>query len=169
MGKQKVTSAGANKILRKLQDDKEFLLDRERESCVYIKVEGYSEEKPEYNYKNARDRIREIDEKIARIKHAINVFNCTTKLPNFEDMTIDRALIKMAQLNKEKDRLDVMRKRLPQSRKQERYGTSSSLVEYICANYDIEAAKSDYDAICDEIIQLQMDIDFVNQTELFEL
>jgi len=168
MAKEIVTSAAANKMVRKLQDDKDYILKCENEASTYIKVAGYVEEKPDYDYVKTRIQIQEIDEKIYKIKHAINFFNCTTKLPD-TDITVDMALIQMAQLNKEKDRLDNMRKRLPQSRHQNRYGDSSNLVEYVCANYDVSLPKSDYDDIVQRIIKLQMGIDYVNQTETFEI
>ena len=168
MGKEMVTSAAANKLLKQLQDDKNYLLDYENNSSTYIRVSGYDDERPEYNYSQTRDEINAIDAKICKIKHAINLFNCTTTLPDM-DITVDAALVKMAQLNKEKDRLDIMRKRLPVSRRQNRYGDSSQLVEYTCANYDIEVAKNDYNDIAAEIRALQIGIDYINQTEKFEI
>ena len=168
MGKEIVTSAAANKMLRQLQDDKAYLLSLEDDSATYIKVSGYEDERPQYDYSATREEISKIDLQILLIKHAINLFNCTTQLPN-QGCTIDSGLIKMAQLNKEKDRLDVMRKRLPVARRQNRYGDSSNLVEYICTNYDIEQAQADYKMICDEIKNIQMDIDYVNQTKKFEI
>lgn len=168
MGKEMVTSAAANKMLRQLQDDKSYLLSLEDDSATYIKVSGYEDEKPDYDYASTRAKISKIDAQILWIKHAINFFNCTTRLPNL-GITIDSGLIKMSQLNKEKERLDIMRKRLPVTRRQNRYGDSSNLVEYTCTNYDIEQVQTDYKMICDEIKNIQMDIDYVNQTEKFEV
>ena len=48
-----------------------------------------------------------------------------------------------------------MRKRLPVTRRQNRYGDSSNLVEYTCTNYDIEQVQTDYKMICDEIKKIQ--------------
>lgn len=168
MGKEIVTSAVANKLLRQLQDDKSYLLDLENNSSTYIKVSGHEEERPNYDYKQMRKELADIDEKISNIKHAINVFNCTTKLPDL-NITVDMGLVMMAQLNKEKDRLDIMRKRLPITRRQNRYGDSSNLVEYTCTNYDIEQVKEDYNAVCERIRKIQIGIDYINQTEKFEI
>lgn len=168
MPKEMITSAAANKMLKQLQDEKAYLLQLEKESATYIQVTGYDTEKPEYDYEKIYTQIRVIDDKIGQIKHAINVFNCSTELPEL-GFTVDAALVKLAQLTKEKERLDIMRKRLPKTRRQNRYGDSGNLVEYTCTNYDIEQTKEDYNTVCEEIIKIQMGIDYVNQTQKFEI
>ena len=56
-------------------------------------------------------------EKIAVLKHAINLNNAMAKVPvGDEEMSIDTILVKMAQLNKRKNILDMMRKQLPKER-----------------------------------------------------
>lgn len=168
MGKEMVTSAAANKMLRQLQDEKEYLLSIDNESSTYMRVSGYDEQKPDYDYEGIIKDISEINDKICRIKHVINRFNCTTMLPDL-DITVDMALIQMAQLNKEKDRLDKMRKRLPVQRYKDAYRPSGSLVEYTCINYDLDKVKADYNDVCDKIRKIQMGLDYINQTEKFEL
>ena len=73
-----------------------------------------------------------IDEKIAIIKHVLNVTNATAKvLVGDVEMSIDTILIKMAQLNKRKSVLDVMRKQLPKARvEQHAYMSRNSVPEY---------------------------------------
>ena len=62
-------------------------------------------------------------------------------------------------------RLDTARRRLPKSRKvTSRYGESTSLVEYVVANYDIDEVDAYYKEMQDTVNQLQMDIDYINQT-----
>ena len=71
---------------------------------------------PEYDYVEVADTIAKIDEKIAIIKHALNVTNATARVQVGDmEMSIDTILIKMAQLNKRKSMLDVMRKQLPKT------------------------------------------------------
>ena len=163
-----MTSAGANKKIKKLQEEKEYLLKIEKESSTYIVTDGYSVDPPEYNYKTTQEKIREIDCMICNIKHAINKFNSETELPDL-NMTLDKGLIRLSQLNKEKDKLNEMRKRLPKSRRQDVYGSSGHLVEYVCINYSIDDINNDYDKITDDIINIQMAIDVVNQTKYIEI
>lgn len=163
-----MTSAGANKKIKKLQDEKEYLLRIEKESSTYIETDGYPVHPPEYDYKATQEKIREIDRMICNIKHAINKFNSETGLPDL-GITLDQGLVRLSQLNKEKDRLDEMRKRLPKSRHKDVYGGGSHLVEYVCINYSIDDVNNDYDKISDEIIAIQMAIDVVNQTKYIEI
>ena len=159
-----LTSAAINKRLKELNEEKELILERERESYTYEKVEGYEEVIPEYNFAETQKALGEIDEKVRQLKHALNCMNSTEKLEHF-DFTVDEALVYMAQLNKRKEILDEMRKKLPVARKRaNRYGETSNLVEYTCANYDVAEADSEYKRIFTEINQLQMDIDYINQT-----
>lgn len=166
MAKRMVTSAAANKMVRKLQDDKEYFLKIEKETCTYLKVEGCEATIPKYDYTGVQDHIMEIDWKIRTIKHAINVFNTTTILKN--GMALDEALVKLAQLNKRKEKLDVMRNRIPNTRKEDRY-SQANFVEYICLNYDLDTVRSDYDECVQDIVDLQMEIDLANQTKQFEI
>jgi len=169
MSKKLITSAAASKMIKTLQEDKMYLLEIEENASTYIKVVGYEDIKPTYNYEEVRAELVNIDRKIAHIKHALNLFNCTTKLPGF-DITIDEGLVRMAQLNKEKTRLDVMRKRLPISRmKAVGFGESNSLVEYVCTNYDIEIVQKDYMEVSEQIKRIQLALDDVNQTIEFQL
>lgn len=114
---QKMTSAYANKMLRSLEEDKAFWVNKEETSSTYVVANNEEPVVPEYDYAEVAATIAEIDEKIAIIKHALNVSNATAKvLVGDEEMSIDTILIKMAQLNKRKAVLDHMRKQLPKAR-----------------------------------------------------
>ncbi|SFG59921.1 hypothetical protein [Oribacterium sp. WCC10] len=108
----KMTSAFANKVLRRLNDEKDFYLSKEQEGQVYVASLDEEPVIPDYDYSEVSTKIAEIDEKIVKIKHAINVTNVssTVRVGN-ADMTIDSVLVKMAQLNKRKSILDGMCKR----------------------------------------------------------
>lgn len=75
-----ITSAGANKLLRKLEDDKQFLLSQENAAATYIVSEGMEPIVPDYDYRQTAQSLLEIEEKIRTVKHALNVFNSTTVL-----------------------------------------------------------------------------------------
>jgi len=83
-------------------------------------------------------------------------------------ITVDEALILLAQLNNEKRMLASMRSR----QKKERAGRGvlyrSEAVEYVYANYDVARAGEDYLAVSERISALQLEIDLCNQTRTFE-
>lgn len=96
-------------------------------------------------------------------------FNMQTVLPE-RGITIDEALILLAQLSGRKDRLNELASRQPQERLGNRYfGSSNGPIEYRYANYDVARAEADYRAVADEIAALQLELDLVNQTEVFSV
>lgn len=161
-----ITSAGANKMLRMLEDDKQFLLAQEASAANYIVSEGVEPVIPDYNYRKTAKMLVEIEAQIRTIKHALNVFNTTTMLEGMQ-ITIDEALVKMAQLNQRKATLDAMRRRLDKERINN-FG-HSNMVEYSCINYDLTEVQDDYQNIAQQIMDLQLALDLTNQTRTFEL
>jgi len=162
-----VTSAVANKMIKALEDQKNYLLTLEASSSVYIKAEGENVEPPAYDYNAISEKLNRIDHQIRKIKHAINLFNTTTYLETL-GITIDEALVKMAQLNQRKLQLDIMRKRLPKERPAIAY-TRSNIIEYQYVNYDIDKVAADYNKLCEEITEIQLAIDTCNHTKTFEI
>ena len=160
------TSASAGKYIRQLEDDKAALLNREQQTCTYVLAKDEEVEPPVYDYADTRAKIDAIDEKVRKLRHALHRFNMETTLPD-SDMTIDEALILMAQLSNKKARLDTLRSTLPVDRVTGRY--MGNLIEYRYANFDVELAKADYDAIEQQINALQLQIDLCNQTITFEV
>ena len=167
---QKMTSAYANKMLRSLEEDKAFWVNKEAASSTYVVANNEEPVVPEYDYAEVAATIAEIDEKIAIIKHALNVSNATAKvLVGDEEMSIDTILIKMAQLNKRKAVLDHMRKQLPKARvEQPSYISRNSVPEYRYINYDLELIKKEYESVSAKIMEMQMALDKYNQTVQFE-
>ena len=91
-------------------------MNKEATSSTYVVAINEEPVVPEYDYVEVADTIAKIDEKIAIIKHALNVTNATARVQVGDmEMSIDTILIKMAQLNKRKSMLDVMRKQLPKT------------------------------------------------------
>ena len=122
---QTITSAYANKMLKSLEEDKAFWVNKEAASSTYVAAINEEPVIPEYDYSEVASMITAIDEKIAIIKHALNVTNATAKVQvGNSEMSIDTILIKMAQLNKRKGVLDQMRKQLPKSRQEQHSYTS---------------------------------------------
>ena len=63
----KMTSAYANKVIRKLNEDKEFWNNKERNSSTYIAAIDEEPVIPEYDFAKVAAAIADIDEKIVKI------------------------------------------------------------------------------------------------------
>ena len=168
---QKMTSAYANKMLKSLEEDKAFWVNKEGTSSTYVVANNEEPVVPEYDYLQVANTIAEIDEKIMVIKHALNVANATAKVMVGDiEMSIDMILIRMAQLNKRKNVLDIMRKRLPKAREEQRsYMSRNTVPEYRYINYDLDLIKKEYEAVSKAIMEMQMALDRYNQMVQFEV
>ena len=167
---QKMTSAYANKKLKNLEEDKAFWVNKEATSCTYIAAINEEPVIPEYDYLEVAQIIEDIDAKIAVLKHAINLNNAMAKVPvGGEKMSIDTILVRMAQLNKRKNVLDMMRKQLPKERLDNSYRVRNSIAEYRYINYDPALIKQEYERVSDMILLMQMSLDKYNQTVEFEV
>jgi len=164
----KVTSAYANKLIKKLQEEKNFLIDKECKNHTYVAAVDEDPVIPEYDFILNTKEINMIDEKIANIRHAINFTNAVNTIyVNDITMTIDTALVKMAQLNVRKQALDTMRKKQPKARVNNIYNNKT--IEYSYANYNIADAQTEYDRVSSLITAIQLELDKYNQTVLFEI
>ena len=166
----KMTSAYANKLIKKLNEDKEFWCNKERNSCTYTVAVDEEPVVPEYDYAQVAGNIAEIDEKIVKIKHAINVSNSSnTVLVGDREMTIDEILVRMAQQSRRKEFLDYLRKKEPKTRLSGTYLARKAVPEYEYINYDLELIKAEYDRVDAEIAAMQIALDKFNQTFEFEV
>ena len=166
--KMTFTSASANKQIRVYEEEKEHLLRNEREVCTYVLSVDEEEEAPEYDYAAVRTQVSALDDKVRALRCALHRFNVATVLPQ-SGISIDEALVLMAQLNGERVRLASMRSTLPKRRVSSDYYRGSKTVEYEYANFDIEQAEADFQRVSEHIRELQMEIDFANQTVPFEV
>ena len=132
-----------------MEEDKAFWVNKEEASSTYVVANNEEPVIPEYDYLQVANTIAEIDEKITVIKHALNVANATAKvMVGDTEMSIDTILIRMAQLNKRKAILDVMRKRLPKAREEQRsYMSRNTVPEYRYINYDLDLIKKEYESV----------------------
>ena len=160
------TSAQANKILKKLAEERERLLSLERAGKVFIAATTEDKEsaRPEYSYKDTKKALAKIEADIRVIKHAINVFNTTHFVEGF-DLTVDQMLIYIPQLVERKYQLSQMAQALPKQRLTSNGRTN--LIEYQYVNYDIDSVKQDYAAISEELSRAQVALDCLNNTETF--
>lgn len=166
----KVTSAQAAKILRSLINEFNDLMRLESKASLFIAAVGEDPEsvRPAYSFEETREKAKKLNEQIRTLKHAINVFNSTTKVPGF-DMTVDEVLVFLPQLNADVSRLGAMKSVLPKERV-DTYGRQSvGLIDYKYANYDIAAAEREYREAADTLAKLQLALDTVNSTVEFEV
>lgn len=166
-----MTSAYANKMLKSLEEDKAFWINKEASSSTYVASINEEAVVPEYDYAEVAENIATLDEKIAVVKHALNLSNATAKVQvGDEEMSIDTILIKMAQLNKRKYILDQMRKQLPKAREEQQgYMSRNAVPEYRYINYDLDLIKREYENVSRTIMDMQMALDIYNQTVQFDV
>ena len=165
-----VTSAEAAKMLRKLSDEHTAILAHEENSREFLASVGEDPEtvRPDYDYEATQAKLAEIEDAVRALKHALNVFNTTTVVPEF-GMTVDRMLVFIPQLSARKAKLFEMKSRLKKMRAEPKYGRQQNFIDYSYVNYDIARAEADYAAAADELARAQLALDRVNSTETFEV
>ena len=165
----KYSSAEAAKLLRKLNEEVENLEDQEVKRREFNAALGEDVEtvRPAYDYADTQRKLKELQAKIRTVKPALNWFNSTTEVPGF-DMTIDQLLVYIPQLSRRKQKLAMMSSCLPKERAKVS-GLGSQIIDYRYANYDIEAAKADYQRVSDELAKAQTALDLVNTTMTMEI
>ena len=166
----KYTSSEANKLLKQLNQEHDHLLMMESQSCQFNAALGEDVEsvRPEYDYAKTQEALAEVEQKIRSLKHAVNVFNSTPKVPGF-DMTIDEMLVYLPQLSARKFKLQNMMSRLPKVRESASGFGNNKLIDYNYANYDISSVEIDF-AEVDQLLQkAQTALDLLNNTETMEI
>ena len=166
----KYTSAEAAKLLRRLNEEHAALLELERQSASFVAAvsEDVESVRPAYDLIAVQGKLAELEGKIRRVKHALNIFNSTHTVPGF-GMTVDQLLVYIPQLSQRKTKLRDMAATLPKTRVKGRLAANSSVIEYTYANYDVEKAKAAADAAADELARAQTALDKVNNTETMEI
>ena len=165
-----ITSAKAAKMLRQLNDELRTLQVREGKTKTFVAAlqEDIESVRPKYNFKEMRDAQAEVERKIRKLKHALNIFNTTTVVPEF-DMTIDEMLVFLPQLNKQCSLLSGMRDAMPKVRVSSGYSGNSAILDYEYTNYDIEEANKLYIELSYMLAKAQTALDLINSTVEFEI
>ena len=162
------TSAQANKLLKKLQEDHGNLLAQESMSRTFVAatIEDPEEARPTYSYAETQRQLEELEGQIRHVKHCINTFNLTHEVEGF-GMTVDQMLVYIPQLSSRKAKLGAMAMTLEKNR----LGGSAraNIIEYEYANYDVAQAAADYAAVSDELARAQLALDRLNNAETMEI
>lgn len=160
-----LTSSAANKRIKELEEEKQSLRNQESDAQFYSCGVNESIEVPTYNFMETTQKIDAIDTEIATLRHAINQFNVSTFLPE-TNITVDMALVKVAQLNKKADALRRIKDRPEKARSDARFSLGgASVITY--RNYNAEEVRSEYKKTIEEIHKLQMTVDKLNLTVEF--
>ena len=163
------TSSQAGKLLRKLNDDYTALLKKEEISKDFLVSLGENPDaiRPEYDFCATQKELERLEKEIRIVKHALNVFNSTTVIPEF-DITIDEMLVLIPQLSKRKQKLATMKGKLPKMREQG-YARNSAMVEYRYLNYEVSWAESEYKKTTELLAKAQTALDIINNASTLEI
>ena len=164
----KITSAEANKMIRQLRDQYRLLYTQESNvvSFVAATTENIEDVRPAYDYVETAAQYDEIDRKVRKIKHALNIFNSTTVVDGF-DMTIDEMLVFLPQTN---DRLNKLEKMLSKPAKSRAENTGrTAIIEYEYLKYDLDRIQEDYDNLVNKRNRALTALDVVNNTVQFDV
>ena len=154
----------ANKLVKRLVDEQTSILEKEANSMVYMSTMADEEKvRPEYDFIATQKKLNGIMEMILTIKHAINDFNVNTVIPC--GYSIDQALVAMTILNKQKSKLEKMRKR-QEITKRTSYGGEDA---YEFANFDRADAEDEYRRVSKKLMEIQSEINTVNITKTFDV
>lgn len=164
----KLTSAEAAKLLRKLNEKYEAILNMEAQSKEFVASLNENIEliKPKYDFNKTQEELNILEEKIRKLKHAINMFNCQTVVIDF-NMSIDQLLVYIPQLSRKKAKLLEMKNRLAIKREPS-ISRVGSIIDYNYANYDINEANKEYERVDKLLTNAQTALDVINNTNTFE-
>ncbi len=166
----KITSAEGAKLLNKLKCEYDALKTKEKLSSTFLASVGEDPEsvRPAYDYEATKAQLEELVLKIRKLKHAINLFNTRTVVPEY-GITVDEMLVFMPQLSSCKQKLTEMAARLPKAREEQGYGRSGNIIDYRYINYDIDKVNRDLLAVTDTLSKAHIALDLINHTEVFEV
>ena len=165
----RLTSAEANKLLRKMEEQTRNILVNEKKASIFHVASGENAEelRPDYDFAETQKTLNTLQENIRKVKHAINLFNTSQELPGFPGLTIDQALVYLPQLTASKERLQTMAAHLPKERVPDM--GYSNIIDYEVINYEREAAEKAFNEAADLLSRMQLALDEVNSTVRMEV
>ena len=166
----KVNSAVANKMLKKITEEYEALKVKEAHSKDFLASvnENPDSIRPKYDFSKTQAELYALEEKIRKIKHALNKFNVNTLIPEF-GINIDEMLVLIPQLTKQKAKLGAMKDKLPKMREKVVGYGANGVIDYRYINYDIDEVHEEYQLVSEKLIKAQLALDNVNTTFTFEI
>ena len=152
------------KEIKRLEGETDSWTTHERNNCRVSYMVGEDPILPNYDYTETSGALLEYDDRIRKLKGLLAYANATTIVEGF-DMTINEALIYLAQLNARVRRYDYLISFQKLTRKT--VGIDGK-IEYTKILYDQEDAGRKLEEAKSEVIQLQMAIDRTNLTSFID-
>jgi DNA-binding Lrp family transcriptional regulator len=166
----KVNPAVANKMLKRITEEYEALKVKEAHSKDFLASvnENPDSIRPKYDFNKTQSELYDYEEKIRKIKHALNKFNVNTLIPEF-GINIDEMLVLIPQLTKQKAKLGAMKDRLPKMREKVVGYGANGVIDYRYINYDIDEVQKEYQLVSEKLTKAQLALDNINTSIEFEL
>jgi hypothetical protein len=160
----KVCNKEAMKIVKDLEEKKSYIVGEEERLCRTFYIQGEEKQKTDYDYAATRTQIAELDKKVRKIKHALAISNCTAVIDDF-NISIGEALVYLAQLNDEYDRLSDLAGNTQCTREIMQDG----LVIYREYYFNVKQVAKEAEELRKQINRLQIAIDRANLTNFIEI
>ena len=151
------------KDLKKIQEQRSEILSIERRDSTISYIAGEEKIPTNYNYKETRIKIDELNKKEVYLRGLLAKANSTVIVPEF-NMPIGDCLVYLAQLSSKSSILYSLANARSKTR-----SYKLKEVEYTETLYDVLEAKKDYEKTNEEIMRLQMAIDRINLTNMIEV
>lgn len=160
-----LNSDTANKLVKQLTKARSALLHQESQVSTYSFLQGEDPFKPDYDFAATQAKLDQIGDAIIALKHAINKFNTTTRLPGL-GITVDMALVELPILSTNVGKLEAMSRVLEKTRSTNMVAKAA---EYTCRNYSADEAAAACTAARERLVAIQQGLNTVNMTEAFEI
>lgn len=164
----KVTSAIANKMIKKYQQEIDMLDSAIRQNAVFDAAinENIEDARPDFDFEKTYNEIRGLEEKIVELKHHLNVFNTKTEIEiDGKKFTIDKLLVYVAQLNKNLFKIGSY----VECPVKKRLANNGNLIEYRYINFSHDFVKNEHERLSELVNEILVKLDTVNSTVEFEI
>ena len=159
------TGNTALKALKSIKDEVNLLRRSEFEENTYSYLEGETPNIPDYDFKQYQKRYDELKEVSFKIHKALSTFNTSYKGPRI-NLTVDEILYCLPVYNTRKNDLDRMRIIPERKRTSSRIGGNS---EFTVRNFDMNNVNQEYKTLCDYIVDLQEDLNYINSVNTIDI
>ena len=161
----KINSDTANKFVKNYEAEISALLEAESKNSTYSYSVGEDPVIPAYSFRETQEQIHAFQDKIAKLRHAVTVFNSGKILPEY-GCTLDEAIGRMSRMNAEKKRLYELLQ-IPEKQRSRSYGSREA--DITCRNFDVAEVREAYDKASQDLMEIQQAINIANLTETFDV
>lgn len=161
----RITSQKAKQLINQLNSEKDSLVIRERNNRTFVAAttENPNDLKPDYDFWETENRYVELTFKIAKLKHALNLFNASTVI--WRDKTIDEVLVILPGFSNRKVTLDGLK----ETPEKVRDRVTGQVIDYRYASFNPKDAASEFQTVESSINEMHIALDKANSTLEFEV